>query len=233
MSPQHILMPFDRDLQSVHEKVIGMAEMVSQELSDCFQAFADRDKLEASDAVAADELVNASERIIDNLVVKTIVLHQPMAKDCRLLIAALRISKDLERIGDYATNIANHSTTLDDLELTGQEERVLDMGAAVQAMMKDVIEAYSNSDVSAAEKVREQDESVDKMYTQIFMDLIATSTAKPELSAACTHLVFIARSLERIGDHITDIAEEILFVVNGVFPDDGRDKADETAFVKG
>jgi len=233
MSTQHILKPFDHDLQSVHDKVIGMAEMVSQELADCFHAFAHRDKLEASDAVAADDLINASERIIDDLVVKTIVLHQPMAADCRLLIAALRISKDLERIGDYATNIANHSSTLDELDLTAKEQAVIDMGKIVQDMMRDVIHAYANNDAVTAENVRRQDEAVDEIYTTVFSDLITTSTEKPELSAACTHLVFIARSLERIGDHITDIAEEVLFVVNGEFPEDDRLKADVSAFVKG
>ncbi|CAA6828760.1 MAG: Phosphate transport system regulatory protein PhoU [uncultured Thiotrichaceae bacterium] len=233
MSTQHILKPFDRDLKSVHNRVVGMAEMVSQELTDCFNAFVHRDKLEASDAVVADDLINASERIIDDLIVKTIVLHQPMAADCRLLIAALRVSKDLERIGDYATNIANHSRTLDELELTGQEQAVFAMGETVQDMMEDVIHAYTNNDAITAENVRQQDGAVDDTYTAVFANLIATSTEKPELSAACTHLVFIARSLERIGDHITDIAEEVLFVVNGVFPEDDRLKADVSAFVKG
>lgn len=232
MNTQHTLKPFDKDLQSVHDKVIGMAEMVNQELADCFHAFAHRDKLEASDAVAADDLINASERIIDDLVVKTIVLHQPMATDCRLLVAALRISKDLERIGDYATNIANHSSTLDELTLTGQEQAVVEMGTVVQDMMRTVIDAYGNNDAVTAEKVRQQDESVDEMYTHIFSELISTSTEKPTLSAACTHLVFIARSLERIGDHITDIAEEIIFVETGVFPMDDRLKADISAFIK-
>lgn len=233
MTSQHILKPFEKDLQSVHFKIIGMAEMVNLQLLDSLKAFKDRDKDDASDAVAADVLINDSERIIDNHVVSTIVLHQPMASDCRQLIAALRIAKDLERIGDYATNIANHSSTLDELEQTGEEQQVQNMGKSVLTLMKNLIEAYTDQDASAAEKIRQQDEDIDNQYTQIFADLISISTKKTELTSACTHLILIARSLERIGDHITDIAEEILFVVNGKFPKDDRIKADGSAFVKG
>ena len=178
-------------------------------------------------------LINSSERIIDNLVVSTIVLHQPMASDCRQLIAALRISRDLERVGDYATNIANHSITLDQLPATGEEQKLSEMGQAVQAMLDRLINAYTSMDSNEAEALRQQDEDIDNRYTEIFADLVAISSKQPELSSACTHLILIGRSLERIGDHITDIAEEILFVVNGEFPEDDRIKADGSAFVKG
>ena len=227
----HILKSFDEDLQQVQSRVVMMANMVARELSDCFRAFSERDETLASDAAAADGLINTSERIIDDLIVKALVLHQPMASDCRRLIAALRISKDLERIGDYATNIANHSTSLDKLELSGEEQRVLDLGHAVQTMLDEVTQAYAEQDAHLAETVRQQDEAVDELYTKVFADLVSISTEKPGFSCACFHLVFIARSLERIGDHITDIAEEILFVVNGKFPDDERKKADGSAFV--
>ncbi|KAG1707757.1 Phosphate-specific transport system accessory protein PhoU [Nymphon striatum] len=233
MTSQHILKPFDKDLQSVRQKIWGMAVMVKQELSDSLNAFEHRDQDEALDAVAADILINDSERIIDNLVVSTIVLHQPMASDCRQLIAALRISNDLERIGDYSTNIANHSSTLNQLKITGEEPRILDMGKATLKLMENLITAYENQDADAAEKIRQQDEDIDNQYTQIFADLISINKKNPELASVCTHLVLIARSLERIGDHITDIAEEILFVVNGTFPEDDRIKADGSAFVKG
>jgi phosphate transport system protein len=233
VTTKHILKPFDKDLGLVHEKVLGMAEMVYRELTDCLQAFSDRDQEAAADAKAADFLINDSERIIDKLVVNTIVLHQPMASDCRQLIAALRIARELERIGDYATNISNHSTTLDQLKITGEEQGVSDMGQAVERMMRDVIEAFSNQDASAAESIRQHDEEIDKQYTQLFTNLIAINKSNVELACACTHLIFIARSLERIGDHITDIAEEILFVVNGDFPVDDRSKADTSAFIKG
>ena len=233
MSAQHTLKPFDHDLQQVHAQVVGMARMVHQELADCCQAFADRDKGEASDAVAADDLVNASERIIDDLVIQTIVLHQPMASDCRQLIAGLRISRDLERVGDYATNIANHSVTLDDLKATGVEQEVVDMSLSVLAMMQSFIDAYDETNIELAMKVRDQDENVDNLYTDIFTRLIKLSEEKPELSSACVHLTMIARSLERVGDHITDMVEEIIFIKTGSAPEESRHKADNTAFVKG
>lgn len=218
-------------VNDVQHKVNLMAEMVSQELSDSIQAFAERDQLQASETVAADALVNASERIIDELIIQSIVSHQPNASDCRHLIAVLRITKDLERIGDHAINIANHSTTLDRLELTGEEQRVIDLGHSVHTMLQEIIEAFVDFDVAKAQLVREQDYAVDELFTKIFTDLININTQKAQLSSACTHLSFIARCFERIGDHITDIAEEIIYTVEGKFPSDKREKADNSAFV--
>jgi len=228
----HIHKSFDNDLKQVRNKVIIMAEMVCKELSDSIQAFSSRDQDSAADAVAADTLVNASERIIDDQIIKSIVLHQPVASDCRQLIAALRIAKDLERIGDYATNIANHSMTLDQLDITGEEQRVIDMGHAVTTMLEEVIEAFTEQDAGKSELVRQQDEQIDQLFTKIFSELLTINSNNAKLSSSCTHLSFIARSLERIGDHITDIAEEILYTVDGKFPEDDRIKADETAFLK-
>ena len=222
---------FNKELQQVRDKVTIMAEMVSQELSDSVQAFAGRDQEQASEAAAADDLVNASERLIDDQIIKSIVFNQPMASDCRQLIAALRIAKDLERIGDYASSIANHSMTLDQLEITGEEQRLIDMGHAVHTMMLEVIEAYEEQDVGKAEIIREQDNAIDELYTKIFEDLLTINSNNSKMSSACTHLTFIARSMERIGDHITDIAEEIIYTVQGKFPDDERIKADFSAQV--
>ena len=230
MASTHIQSNFDTDLAQVQKKVIFMAEMVHHELSDSLNAFISRDEDDAIDTISEDDLVNASERIIDNLIIRSIVLHQPVATDCRKLIAALRISRDLERIGDYATNIANHSQTLDQLELTGEEQRVVDMGHAVITMMEEVIEAYQDLDTKKANLVREQDVDIDELYTKIFVDLLNINRNNAQLSDACTHLAFVARSLERIGDHITDIAEEVLYIVNGEFPADDREKADKSAF---
>lgn len=232
MGSNHIHKAFDNDLQQVRHKVIMMAEMVCKELSDSIQAFASRDQDQASDTVAADSLINASERLIDDEIIKSIVLHQPVASDCRQLIAALRITKDLERIGDYATNIANHSVTLDQLEITGEEQRVIDMGHAVTTMLQEVIEAFTTQDGIQAELVRQQDEQIDELYTKIFSEVLNINSNNSNLASSCTHLTLIARSIERIGDHITDIAEEILYTVQGKFPQNNRAKADESASIK-
>lgn len=231
MSPNNIQNSFDQDLQQIQHKIILMAEMVSQELADSIQAFSERDKEQASDAVAADDLIDASERIIDKKIIQSIVLHQPIASECRQLIGALRISRELERIGDYAATLANHSTTLDKLELTGEEQRVIDLGHAVHTMTQEVIEAYADQDAAKAELVRQQDIDIDELYTKIFSDLLTITNINSKLSVACTHLSFISYSLERIGDHTTNIAEEILFMVEGEFPEDDRPKADGSAFL--
>ena len=228
MRTDYIQSSFDIDMQRIHHEVVMMAEMASRELADSIQAFAERDQQQASETMAADDLVNASERLIDNHIIQSIVLNQPMASDCRHLIAALRISKDLERIGDYASNIAAHSSTLSQLEPTGEEQRVIDMGHAVHTMMQEIIEAFGDGDVKKAKLVRQQDADIDELYTKIFSDLLGISSNNAAASSACTHLAFIARSLERIGDHITDIAEEISYIVEGRFPADKRLKADES-----
>ena len=230
---EHIQKSFDQDLQQVKKQVILMAEMVCRELEDCIRAFEQRDQEQATESVAADELINASERLIDNKIITSLVLHQPMASDCRQLVAALRITKDLERIGDYATNIANHSTSLDRLEPTGEEHRIVDMGHAVTTMLQEVISAYADEDTGLASTVRDQDIDIDELYTKIFSDLIMINHQQKAHAAACTHLAFIARSLERVGDHVTDIAEEILYIVNGILPAEKRRKADKSAFSLG
>ena len=220
---------FDSDLAQIQHKVALMAEMVSQELSDSLEAFIHRDQQEASESIEADTLIDASERIIDDLIIASITNHQIDENECRNLVAALRISRDLERIGDYAKNIAAHSQTLDTLDLTGEEQRVIDMGHAVSTMLDEVIEAYAKLDAEQAELVRGQDVDVDELYTKIFADLLAINHANADHASACTHLSFVARSLERIGDHITGIAEEVLYITRGVYPGEERAKADSAA----
>lgn len=231
MPDKHIQQSFDTDLQHIKQHIIGMAEMVNLEVNESLSAFAQRDQEQANDTMQSDGLIDASERIIDNEVVRAIVLHQPVATDCRQLLAALRIGRELERIGDYAANIAMHSITLDQLELTGEEMRVLDMGHAVLTMLEEVIEAYTDEDVKKAQLIRQQDEAIDELYSKIFEDLLQINTHDSSKASACTHLIFIARFLERIGDIITNIAEEILFIIKGEFPEDERPKADTTAYI--
>ena len=232
MSGKHIQKSFDNDIKSVQEKVIMMAKMVSNELESTINAFEARDQLGAEDSAAADELINASERIIDTLIIETVVRHQPMASDCRTFVSALRISKDLERMGDYAKNIAHHSTTLDEMDPVGEEQRIVDLGHAVNTMLREVIDAYEKQDLSMAKTIRQQDVDIDELYTKIFKDLMTIATYNGEFAPACTHLSFIARSLERIGDHVTDIAEEIIYQSTGEFLPDDRQKADDSAYIK-
>lgn len=227
MSPSHIQKSFDDDLHQIKSRIIGMAEMVHQELDDCMQAFSTRDAERADESAAADDLIDASEDIIDDLIVEAIVLHQPMASDCRRLIAALHMTRDLERVGDYAKNIAKHSIILDTLEPTGEEQRVLDLGHAVTTMLEETIRAYQHLDSNLAAMVRDQDEDIDLLYTKIFADLLKTGESPNNLQTASTHLVFVARSLERIGDHVTNIAEQVVYIVEGQKPQDERPKADD------
>jgi phosphate transport system protein len=231
MPNNHIQQSFDVDLQNIKQHIIGMAEMVKLEVNESLSAFSERDPDQANDTMESDDLIDANERIIDNEVVKAIVLHQPMASDCRQLVAALRISRELERIGDYASNIAMHSITLDQLELTGEETRVMDLGHAVVTMLEEAIESYIDQDAAKAELIRQQDEAIDELYSKIFEDMLQMNAENPGKASACTHLIFIARFLERMGDIVTNIAEEILFIIKGEFIEEARPKADSTAYI--
>lgn len=233
MTQLHTQKSFDKDLQDIKSKVISMSQMVYRELNESIEALAARDIDRATDTAETDVLIDASERIIDDLIVRSIVLHQPVASDCRQLISALKISRDLERIGDYAKRIARHSTTLDTLDPVGEEQRIVDMGHAVGTMLDEIIQAYENEDVSLARVVRDQDSDVDELYTRIFADLLNINRERCDTSTACTHLSMVARCMERIGDHVTDIAEEILYLVEGEYPEEQRIKNDHSAFTTG
>ena len=157
-------------------------------------------------------------------------LRQPMANDLRYVVSTLRTSSDIERIGDYAKNIAKRAMALNQLPAEPLLRGVLRIGRPVQAMLKDVMDAHLQGDTAKAIEVWEADEEVDALYTSLFRELLTYMMEDPRHITPCTHLLFIAKNLERIGDHATNIAEIIHFQVEGVSLGDRRPKADASNY---
>lgn len=231
MASGHTVTAFDDDLNTLKDTIAEMAGLAEQELAQALSALGERDGEGAASAADADDAINQRERAIDELAIRIIATRQPMANDLRAIIAGLRTANDLERIGDQAKNIANRALTLSQMPPTGMESAVLQLGSLVRDMLRDVIDAFMVLDEAKAQAVRARDEEIDIAHTELFREILGINAADATKASACTHLSLVARSLERIGDHVTNIAEDILFIVHGTIPLDDRTKADESFFV--
>lgn len=228
MSSEHITRSFDADLAELQTQLIEMAAHCSHELQGVIAAFTHRDDNEARLVAAADDEINRLQRHIEEMAIRTIAIRQPMASDLRMLVAAIKMANDLERVGDYAKNISLHVTTLNQLAETGLEADVTHIAELTQMMLKEVVAAFVAEDEELALEVRDRDKLVDSYYTEVFGKLLQMNADSAAAASVCTHLLFVARSLERIGDHITNIAEEVLYIIKGEYPTEERGKADET-----
>ena len=159
-----------------------------------------------------------------------LALRQPMAKDLRAIVAALRIAGDLERIGDYAKNVAKRTMALNQVPAVRLAASIPRMGKLVQQIIKDILDAYTERDADKAYAAWSRDEEVDGMYNSLFRELLTYMMEDPRNITPCTHILFIAKNIERMGDHATNIAETIYFVVHGVPMTETRPKGDTTSF---
>jgi phosphate transport system protein len=189
-----------------------------------------RDSDLASEIVKSDVKIDAIRTQVDDLAIELLARRQPMANDLRLIVSALRISSEIERIGDYAKNVAKRSIALNQAPMVRPVHAVPRMAALVQALIKDVLDAYITGDAAKADAVRDRDEEVDELYTSLFRELLTYMMEDPRSITACTHLLFIAKNIERIGDHATNVAELIHYTVKGEMPAEDRPKGDDTAY---
>ena len=183
------------------------------------------DPVAAARIVANDEAIDVLEREIGQEVM-TLALRGPMARDLRELLAALRIAADIERIGDYAANVAKRSTALNAVPPLPHTRGLNVLGQRVLQQLRDVLQAFVANDAEAAERVRARDVDVDTLHTGLFRELLTYMMEDPRAITPCTHLLFMAKNLERIGDHATNIAENIWFLVHGDGPMAPREKRD-------
>jgi phosphate transport system protein len=231
MTSEHITKVYDAELQRLRETVADMGRLAAAELQSALAALAARDEEMATEVVGSDQLVNDREYDIEAMAGHIIALRQPMAADLRAIIGAMKVASDLERIGDHAKNIARHTMTLSKLLTTGTESKLLEVGGAVRAALRRVMQAYIEQDSASAREVRSNDVAIDRLYNEVFREILSTASRDAHGVSAAIHQAFIARSLERIGDHCTNIAEDVMYMVDGVMPQDDRPKADETAFM--
>jgi phosphate transport system protein len=232
MNEPHIHAAFDRDLEAMQALVMKMGGHVETILRDAARALAERDEELAGRVVAADRRIDALEEEVNEEAARLIALRAPIASDLRTVLTVLKISGNLERCGDYAKNMAKRTTVLVTMPaIEGASIAIRNMAREVEQMMKDALDAYIQRDAELAQDVRLRDADVDQMYNALFREFLTHMMEDPRNITACMHLHFIAKNLERMGDHVTSIAEQVIYLVTGEIPDDLRPKGDQTAYL--
>ena len=229
MVAEHIIKSYDQELHRLDNIITEMGGLVESQLASSMEAVMKRDADLAAGVIESDTKVDELEREVESLVVRLLALRQPMARDLRQIVAALKIATDLERIGDYATNVAKRSIALDQLTPVKPVYALPRMGRLGGSMIKDVLDAYVERDADKALAVWLRDEELDEMYTSLFRELLTYMIEDPRNISAGTHLLFMAKNLERIGDHTTNIAETLYFLVHGTPMTQVRPKRDRTS----
>jgi len=231
MAQERISDIFDAELDRLDNMIAEMGGLAESQLARAIEALVRRD-VEAAEAILPnDKKIDALEAEICEFTVKLVALRQLMADDLRIMVAALKVSSVIERIGDYAKNIAKRTHVLAKAPaMTSALNTVSRMGGLVQEMITSVLDAYVARDIEMAEDVRQRDREVDLMHTSLFRELLTYMMEDPRNITPCTHLLFIAKNIERIGDHTTGIAEQIHFIVDGAVPGDERPKDDRSSF---
>jgi phosphate transport system protein len=224
----HIVKSYDEEQRRLVGEIIRMGETSVAQLEAALDVVERRDDRAAQRIIANDEAIDTLERQISHDVMH-LALRGPMARDLREILAALRIPSDIERIGDYAANVAKRSIALNVSPPMPHITGLRALGTLAVRQVRDVLIAYQNSDANYALQVRERDAELDAHYTALFRELLTYMMEDPRNITPCTHLLFMAKNLERIGDHATNIAENVWFLVHGDQPLPPRDKRDETS----
>ena len=226
----HIVKSYDDEQRRLLDETLRMGEMAAAQLEAALDVVARRDDKAAARIIANDEAIDALEQEISQDVMK-LALRGPMARDLREILAAIRIASDIERIGDYAANVAKRSTALNLAPPLPQVGGLQVIGRLAVEQLRDVLVAYRDNDVEAAQAIRARDAELDTAYTALFRELLTYMAEDPRSITGCTHLLFMAKNIERIGDHATNIAENVWFLVHGGDGLPPRDKRDETATI--
>ncbi|HOY79335.1 MAG TPA: phosphate signaling complex protein PhoU [Hyphomonadaceae bacterium] len=223
---EHTVRSFSQDLEELSGDLARMGGLAEDMLSDAIQAIATRDLVLAETVVARDPQIDALQVEAEKKILRLLALRQPLARDLRQTISALKIASELERIGDLAKSIAKRVKLVDSIEVPAALKGVARMGKLVNAQLKRVLDAYSALETEAAGKVWSRDEEVDEHYQSLFREVVSYMIEDPRTISACAHLLFVAKNLERIGDHCTNIAEEVHFLVTGEQLPTDRPKVD-------
>ncbi|MCD9097177.1 phosphate signaling complex protein PhoU [Luteimonas fraxinea] len=223
----HIVKSYDEERSRLTNEILRMGEMAAAQLESALDVVERRDDKAAERIIANDEAIDALEHEVSQDVMK-LALRGPMARDLREILSALRIAADIERVGDYAANVAKRSTALNLAPPLPYTRGLTVLGELAVRQMREVLVAFRDNDPVAAQRVRAQDAEIDTVYTGLFRELLTYMMEDPRAITPCTHLLFMAKNIERIGDHATNIAENIWFMVKGDEPLPPRDKRDFT-----
>ena len=229
-SSQHIRSAFDRDLDMIQANMLKMGGLVEAAILDAAKSFESRDLELAQEVRARDKKIDALEAQINEDVTRIIALRAPAASDLRTLLSILKVAGNLERIGDYAKNMAKRTNVLLQLPLIENSPASLRrLAREVQIMLKDALDAYTQRDAEMGMDIISRDRDIDELYNALFREFLTYMMEDPRNITPCMHLHFIAKNIERMGDHVTSIAEQVVFVVTGELPGEPRDKGDVTS----
>lgn len=212
---QHIVRAFDEELSRLTSAIVEMGGLAERQVADAVRALTERDVDLAAKVIETDRRVDELEERIDQDTIKLLALRQPMAIDLRLIAMALKITNDLERMSDYAVSIAKRSQRLAELPELRPMQQLPRIGQTCLSMVKDVLDAYVERDPDKATAVWHRDRDVDEQYTSLFRELVTYMLEDPRTISTCIDLLFIAKNLERIADHATNIAEKIVYIIHG------------------
>ena len=226
---EHIVKSFDTELARLTGEIVRMGEISIAQLEAAMDVVERRDSRAAERVIINDDAIDSLESVVGQDVVKLLVLRQPMARDLREVLAALRIASDIERVGDYAANLAKRSMALNLSPPVAHARGLPALAELAAELMREVIEAYRDRDVERAITARARDAELDTLYTGLFRELLTYMMEDPRQITSCTHLLFMAKNIERIGDHATNIAENIWYLVNGDAMMPAREKRDFTS----
>lgn len=226
---EHIVTSYDEELKFIVRRISEMGGQAERMVERSVAALMSGDWGLAQSVVADDVLLDAAQRELDERAIMTIAKRQPMAQDLREIVGAIRISNDLERIGDLGKNIAKRVIAVQDHQQPIKLVRGIEhLSELALEQLKEALDAYAERDEAHAQRVRDGDSEIDAMYTSIFRELLTYMMEDPRNITACTHLLFSAKNIERIGDHATNIAETIYYIKTGEQMDIDRPKSDTT-----
>ncbi len=230
MANSHIVKAFDRELQELESHIIRMGHLAADELENALVALRKRNAELAEETILKDREVDQLEHQIEERAIQLIARRQPLANDLRAVVAAIKVAHELERIGDLAKNIARRVITLAQEKPPKPVKKNLKrMGKLVLAQLRGILQAYEDKDARLAMEIWRHDEEVDAAYSSLFRELLTYMMEDPRTIGLCAHLLFGARNLERIGDHVTNIAESVYYVATGERLDEHRPKGDATS----
>ena len=229
----HIATVFDRDLEAIQAMIMKMGGLVEAAILDAASALESRDDELALRVRNGDKAIDALEDQINTECARVIALRAPTATDLRTVLTVMKIAASLERCGDYAKNLAKRSSVLAQMApIEGAAGAVKRMAKTVELLLRDALDAYIHRDTDLAADVRRRDREVDQMYNALFREFLTHMMEDPRNITACMHLHFIAKNIERVGDHATGVAEQVIYLVTGQMPEEDRIKGDLTSTVQ-
>ncbi len=232
MAASHIVKAYDEELADLNRLIVEMGGLVESQLASAIEVLIKHMPEEAKAVIKQDKKIDEMEIAIDQLATRLLALRQPMGEDLRNIVAALKMSNNIERMGDYGKNIAKRAITISHLPILNKTSASIErMGEMVRIMIRETLDAYIRKDKDLALEVIEKDQQVDQIHTSLFREILTYMSANPDTATSCTHLLFIVKNIERIGDHTTNLAEQIYYIVSGELVNEDRVKEDKSAYV--